>query len=65
MTKIVDLEARREAKLKEKDAAVASLKRISRRHKALSVAVLAAVHAGDSLKEIARTLRLLADELDK
>ena len=65
MTKIVDLEARREAKLKEKDAAVASLKRISRRHKALCTAILAALDAGDSLKEIARTLRLLADELDK
>jgi hypothetical protein len=65
MTKIVDLEARREAKLKERDAALASLKRVSRRHKALFAAILAALDAGDSLKEIARTLRLLADELDK
>jgi hypothetical protein len=65
MTKIIDLEARREAKLKEKDAAVASLKRISRRHKALCAAIFAALDAGNSLKEVARTLRLLADELDK
>jgi hypothetical protein len=31
----------------------------------LCAAIFAALDAGDSLKEIARTLRLLADELDK
>ena len=40
-------------------------KEISRRHKALCAAIFAALDAGDSVKEIARTLRLFADELDK
>jgi hypothetical protein len=65
MTKIVDFEERLEAKLKEQDARAASRKITSRRHQILCTAVLAALDAGSSFREIARTLRLIADELER
>jgi hypothetical protein len=64
MAKILDLTERLQAKLSKVESNAVAFKRTSQRQRVLVAAVMAALEAGSSRKEIARTLRFIADELE-
>jgi hypothetical protein len=64
MAKIIDLTERLQAKLSERESTEAASNRTYQRQRVLVAAVIAAREAGSSYKEIARTLRFIADEVE-
>ena len=62
MAKILDLNERLQAKVSKAKSTAAAFNRSSQRQRILIAAVMSAHEAGSSHKEIARTLRFIADD---